>query len=110
MRDFRNTLTHCGLMEIAFEGYNYEFTWENNHEEDTFIESRLDRATASQGWFSIFPSAKVYHLHTDNSDHMPLHLRLNPVSARRYKNNRRRFRFESMWLRSSDLHQVIRDS
>lgn len=45
MQAFRQTLSHCGLVELEFEVYQY--TCMNKHEEETHIEIRLDKGVAS---------------------------------------------------------------
>lgn len=104
---FQSALSYCGLLEVNFVGYR--FTWSNRHEGDAHTEIRLDRATTTQGWHDQFPAAKVHHLYTRNSDHMSILLKLVGVERRRYGQNRKRFRFEAMWLKASDCNQVVSD-
>lgn len=44
MRYMRDTLSHCGLHEIDFEGY--KFTWANNREEERYTQLRLGKDIA----------------------------------------------------------------
>lgn len=58
----------------------------------------------------LFPTAKVKHLFTRNSDHLPILLYLREVSQKRFRQRRRRFRFEAMWLKSEDCAEIVRDN
>lgn len=48
------TLIYCELLEIHYRGYRY--TWTNNRDNENHIELRLDRATATTAWHSLFPT------------------------------------------------------
>lgn len=105
LRDIRCAVDFCGLTDIEFEGY--QFTWSNNQADAQHTELRLDRAAGSADWFEIFPSAKVSHLFTRNSDHRPILLRFRGIPSRRFRHTRKRFRFEAMWVRAEDCQKII---
>ena len=45
MVEFKNTLLHCGLVDMGFSGY--PFTWRNGRQGEAFVEERLDRVVAT---------------------------------------------------------------
>ncbi|XP_065620823.1 uncharacterized protein LOC136063823 [Quercus suber] len=52
MRDFRDTLDECGLMDLGFVGD--KFTWRGKRAAGLVLE-RLDRAVADNRWFALNP-------------------------------------------------------
>ena len=66
MKEFRDVLDECGLMDLGYVGD--KFTWRGKRAGGLVLE-RLDRAVASNGWFPRFPGSKVQHLRTHSSDH-----------------------------------------
>ena len=47
-------------------------TWSNGRESDSFVQACLDRACVTLEWREQFPHAKVTHLHSFYSDHVPI--------------------------------------
>ena len=72
MQAFRDVLDECGFMDLGFIGPM--FTWHKNFA-DYIVWERLDRAVATNDWFSIFSDTKVYHLDATTSDHKALLIR-----------------------------------
>lgn len=70
---------------------------------------RLDRAVASSGWADLFPAAQVHHISTRRSDHDAILVRTNGLTVPTYK-PKRRFMFESMWLRTGECQQIVSDN
>lgn len=101
LRDFRETLTQNNLVDLGFKGYH--FTWTNKRENDTNTKLRLDRAVASPRWKQIF------HLTCRRSDHSPLLARFFNSSQQLFC-PRKSFRFEAVWLKSTECAKVIRGS
>ena len=66
MQAFRDILDECGFMDLGFVGPM--FTWIKHFENYTVWE-RLDRAIATNDWFSMFLDTKVYHLNVTAFDH-----------------------------------------
>jgi hypothetical protein len=90
---FRQAVLDSGLPDIPVEGY--PFTWFKFLGTDRAVEERLDRALANNGWFGLFPNAKLENLVAPASDHYPIFLECSPVV--RPHPNRRNFRFENAW-------------
>ena len=81
MLEFRNTLLHCGLVDLGFNGYR--FTWRNGRGEEAFVEERLDRVVVTIEWSGMFSRAKVSHLSVSYSDHDPILLDMDPPTQPR---------------------------
>jgi hypothetical protein len=90
---FRQAVLDSGLSDIPVDGYPY--TWFKYLGTPHAVEERLDRALANNGWFGLFPNAKLENLIAPASDHYPIFLECSPV-VRSYT-NRRTFRFENAW-------------
>lgn len=60
---------------------------------------------ATLEWLNIFPKAKVFHLTSLVSDHLPLTLRMVPNHRR--KKAKKMSRFEAMWLRDQSCEEVV---
>ena len=100
MRDFRDVLDECGLMDLGFIGE--KFTWRGKRSGGLVLE-RIDRATASNGWFSRFPGTKVHHLPTHSSDHKAILIKLDGITPRQ----NHYFKFEQMWLREDGCKATV---
>ncbi|KAL4625527.1 hypothetical protein ACB092_05G032900 [Castanea dentata] len=85
-KNFRNTLLHCGLVDMGFSGYR--FTWRNGRPGAGFVEERLDRVVATTDWCEIFPRAKVSHLSVSYSDHVPIMLDMTPPTQPRRRRHK----------------------
>ncbi|XP_074305800.1 uncharacterized protein LOC141641022 [Silene latifolia] len=72
MNNFREAVNDCGLRDVVFEGY--EFTFDNGQANEANRQCRLDRAMGNEGWFELFPYARVEHLVREWSDHSPIKL------------------------------------
>ena len=73
-----------------------------------WIRERIDRSFATIEWLNLFPSARLYHLASSDSDHCCLMLRINKrVKCRRSK---KLFRFESMWLKDEKCGDIVKET
>ncbi|CAL1387451.1 unnamed protein product [Linum trigynum] len=70
MGAFTYCLAEAGLLDLGFRGY--PFTWENRRRVGGYIEERLDRFLANDGWRSMKLQARVSHLDLLRSDHRPI--------------------------------------
>ena len=80
----------------------FPFTW-HKHFADYTIWERLDRALATNEWFSMFPGTKVQHLDTTVSDHKPIWI--NPEGMETHF--QKPFRFEQMWMTYKGCGETI---
>ena len=69
MQAFRDILEECGFMDLGFMGS--KFTW-HKHYDNFIVRERLDRAVATNEWFSLFSDTQVHHLDVTTSNHKPL--------------------------------------
>ncbi|KAL0434850.1 UNVERIFIED_CONTAM: hypothetical protein Sradi_0192900 [Sesamum radiatum] len=104
IRNFRNALEHCGLVDVCFTGS--PFTWCNRHKEPDTVYERLDRACSNSAWSQLFPNVSVQHVFVNCSDHTTLSIQLadRPTYAAR---SVRPWRFEAAWLQSSQCESVV---
>ena len=83
---FQQTLLHCGLVDLGFNGYH--FTWRNGRSGAAFVEERLDKVVATSECREMFPRTKVRHIPTSYSNHDPILMDMNPPTQskkRRHK-------------------------
>nr|POF12445.1 hypothetical protein CFP56_44878 [Quercus suber] len=91
MKEFRDVLDECGIINLGYTGD--KFTWKGKRAGGLVLE-RLDRAVASNGWFSRFTGSKVQHLRTHSSDDKAIVIKPEGISPR----PNHPFKFEQMWL------------
>lgn len=77
-----------------------KFTWSNERGHPTL--ELLDRVFSSSEWLLEFPNHVLRPLSSDSSDHCPLLLQLNVLGE-----SKRRFRFESFWVRLPGFCDVV---
>lgn len=107
MVEFRNTLLHCGLIDLGFSGYPY--TWRNGRPDEALVEERLDRACATLVWSELFPTTKVIHLNVSYSNHDPLLLDTAPSTPNHHCGHHIQ-RFEEKWVSHPECEAKIRKS
>ena len=100
MQAFRDILDKCGFMDLDFVGF--PFTWHKNYPNFTIWE-RLDRAVATNEWFSMFASTKVHHLDVTSSDHKALWISPEHMHC----NFQKPFCFEQMWLTDKGCNEIV---
>ena len=74
MKNFIDTINFCRLRDLGFNGL--KFTWIYHQGDGMQIRERLDRALATPDWVNMFPEAKLFHLSSSVSDHLPLVLQM----------------------------------
>lgn len=94
MARFNNAINFCGLRDVGFIGP--KFTWLYQRRDGTQIRARLDRALASQEWFLLFPTARLFHKSSSVSNHSPLLLQFLGKPKRGKK--KKLFYFNFIWL------------
>ena len=106
MLAFRNTLAHCDLIDMGFQGG--KFTWNNGRPGVEFVQERIDRACANQVWRDLFPRSQVFHLSASYSDHIPIMLTIQASSEVKRKRNFPR-RFEEKWASHPECRMVVEE-
>ncbi|XP_042987458.1 uncharacterized protein LOC122315551 [Carya illinoinensis] len=102
---FREALEDGGLFDLGWRDDNY--TWSNNHGDDTLTKERLDRAVANLRWKEMFKEAWVEVLVARCSDHRSLLLSMNQEPAKVWR-GKRLFRYEAKWSLMDDCEEVIK--
>ena len=108
MLAFKETLLHCGLKDLGYQGY--PFTWRNDRPGDTFVEVRLDRACASTEWKGQFPLAKVLHLWVSYSYHNPILLNTHFYAQQGRTRHKHLYQIEEHWVAHQGCEDVIREA
>ncbi|XP_019196029.1 PREDICTED: uncharacterized protein LOC109189860 [Ipomoea nil] len=106
LRGFGEALEDCGLGQIPMIGY--QFTWEKGKGTETWVEEKLDRVVASDGWRALVEGAMVYNILTRRSDHSTLFLDIRPDIGGRAGNQC--FRFEMAWLVDGGCREVVEEA
>jgi hypothetical protein len=106
MQDFRDTLQFCDLHDLGYSGLPW--TYNNKQEGRKNVKVRLDRAVANQAWNNLFSAAKVQHIISSRSDHLPIILQLGKLEVNSLGNTRGRY--ESMWERDETLGSEINEA
>lgn len=109
INEFVSALEDWWVSDLGFVGN--KFTWDNKHEDSSWTRLRLDRGAANSWWRALFPSAKVVHLFSEASDHLPIILDwvgssmggVCPNNCRR----RRIFQFEQKWVKMDECKTLI---
>ncbi|XP_073362313.1 uncharacterized protein [Aegilops tauschii subsp. strangulata] len=117
MERFREALDFCGLEDLGFEGD--KFTWRNNnHRWENYIQQRLDRAVANEGWRSGFGSFRVVNGDPRHSDHRPIIITMEEAGGERSREEeargkgcgRHNFKFEARWLEEQQCDQLVKEA
>jgi hypothetical protein len=104
MAECRDVLTFCDVFYICFT--RVPWTFDNKQKGDRNVKVRLDRAVALTSWSSWFHEARLHHLVSSRSDHVPVLLELcRDESASKPP---RIARYEIMWERDQTLLEEIR--
>ena len=74
MKNFIDTINFCRLCDLGFNGLKFTRTYHQGN--GMQIRERLDRALATPDWVNMFPKAKLFHLSSSVSDHLPLVLQM----------------------------------
>jgi hypothetical protein len=104
---FRNTLSHCDLMDLGYTGSI--FTWSNKHQGSQLIKSRLDRFLANSDWITKFPNYVNNHLARYKSDHCPILLDFSNINRSRATPTTNNFtkKFEQIWTTDAHHKEVV---
>jgi hypothetical protein len=70
MADFRDILAFCDVFNIGFAGAPW--TFDNRQHGDKNVKVSLNRALALTSWSNWFPEARLRHLVSSRSNHVPI--------------------------------------
>lgn len=106
MLDFNNTLSECGLRDIASKGS--PFTWSNKRYGNNLIKERLDKFLCTQDWTKIFKGAVAYNVEVYGSDHLAIVIYTCKHNrwAKKYGWSSR-FHYENFWSCYDDCKNLI---
>jgi hypothetical protein len=103
MEDFRSVLSFCNLHDLGFTGPPW--TFDNKQKGRKNVKARIDRGVASNSWSDLFPHAKLSHIVSSRSDHLPLLLNYESIHVQRKRTVGQRY--EIMWERDPTLQETI---
>lgn len=99
LKEAKNILEDCRLMDIGFEGP--PFTWVKIISENNYVKERLDRGAANMNWLALFLDAIIENQCPYSSDHALISLNLTP----RKSYLPRPFKFEWMWTQDPECRE-----
>ncbi|XP_059075238.1 uncharacterized protein LOC131875198 [Cryptomeria japonica] len=100
-KDFQDFVDKNQLLDVALK--NGTFTWTNRHTGFTKIAERLDQFLVAGDWLAQNIILESTILPLIGSDHFPICLNVSLG----HSEGGHPFRFELMWLRVPDLHDLI---
>jgi hypothetical protein len=106
MSDFRDVFADREVFDLGFSGVPWMF--DNKQAVNGNVKVRLDRVVPSSGWTSWFPGAKVHHLITSRSDHLPVLLDVEPDDQTKVPSGGGQN--EIVWEREPSLPEKIKSS
>lgn len=101
---FREAINDCGLIDLGFVGG--KVTWEKSRGKTDWVQERLDREFANNGWCELFPQAELQVWDVSTSDHLSIFLQLHKQV---YVTRRKHFKFENVWLREDECRQIVQN-
>ena len=101
MAKFRSFIDSNELKEVYMHGRR--FTWSNERDSPTM--TKIDRVLVSVDWELDRPDCLLQALSTGVSDHAPLQL-----TTRATFWPKKRFRFESIWIKLEGFEQTVREA
>ena len=101
MKNFRDVLDECGLMDLGFVGS--KFKWFRNFANGISVRERLDIAVGTMKWCDCFPAMKVILMECGSSNHKPIII--HPCGV--FMKQNKPWRFEQIWLEEVGCHEAI---
>ncbi|XP_074300092.1 uncharacterized protein LOC141631303 [Silene latifolia] len=96
------TIQDCQLSDLSAKGAF--FTWNNKHEHQSKVYSRLDRVFINDDWMDSFSDSYVHFLLEGMFDHCP---GLIYLEAERKKKGSS-FKYYNMWSLAPNYHEIIK--
>ncbi|XP_074282800.1 uncharacterized protein LOC141607350 [Silene latifolia] len=104
MAPMRSMMSDCQLYDMKASGSYY--TWNNKHENESKVYSRIDRVLMNDQWLSTFPEAVATFLPEGLYDHCPCLIRTDAM----YVNRKASFKYYNMWALSDDFASTVESS
>lgn len=101
MAPFRTCVERRELQDIKVAG-NF-FTWNNKHEGDKRVYSRIDRVMANEKWLEHFDNVEAFFMNEGEFDLCPGIVRVYSE----FKNGKKPFRFFNMWCSAQDYSKRV---
>ena len=79
MQAFRDILDECGYMNHGFVGSKFT---SHKHFDNFIVWERLDRAVATNEWYSLFSDTQVHRIDVTTSDLKPLLINPNGMECK----------------------------
>ncbi|XP_074277442.1 uncharacterized protein LOC141601077 [Silene latifolia] len=99
----RSMMSGCNLHELKVTGSYY--TWNNKHENDTKVYSRLDRVIVNDDWIISYPDSVALFLPEGLYDHCPCVITL----TEKYMRKKSAFKYFNMWSMAANFSEVVKE-
>ncbi|XP_074277279.1 uncharacterized protein LOC141600921 [Silene latifolia] len=99
----RNMMSGCNLHELKVTGSYY--TWNNKHENDTKVYSRLDRVIVNDEWIISNPDSVAQFLPEGLYNHCPYVITLTENHMRK----KPAFKYFNMWSMAANFSDVVKE-
>ncbi|XP_072075672.1 uncharacterized protein [Arachis hypogaea] len=103
MTAFNSFIDDNSFLDLGMVGR--PFTWSNRRRGQELIQERLDRVLATLEWCESYPTATVFRLQEDSSDHAPLLLDSNPPMEK----TKCRFKFQEKWCWNAEVRGIVEE-
>ncbi|XP_074277626.1 uncharacterized protein LOC141601261 [Silene latifolia] len=101
IRPFQQCLLHCELTDIKAIGSYY--TWNNKHDVDTRVYSRIDRCLINADWMNVYPDSYAFFMPEGEFDHCPCVIRFCGDDIKR----KPAFKYFNMWALDPNFKQIV---
>ncbi|XP_074298451.1 uncharacterized protein LOC141629330 [Silene latifolia] len=99
----RSMMSDCNLHELKVTGSYY--TWNNKHENDTKVYSRLDRVIVNDDWILSYPDSMARFCTKGLYDHCPCVINLTENHIRK----KSAFKYFNMWSMAANFSEVVKE-
>lgn len=104
IRDFKNCLDTCGLVDMGFT--SQKFSWFNKRANGQAVFQRIDRFVGNVKFMDLFPDAVISHLPRIKSGHNLILFSSKPFWL---SHQPRPFRCERIWISQPDFISLARN-
>ncbi|XP_074305914.1 uncharacterized protein LOC141641139 [Silene latifolia] len=101
MRAMPMAICDCELYDLNSTGSFY--TWNNKHEYEEKVYSRIDRVFINEEWLNLFPGSVAHFLPEGLYDHCPCVVRFDEAAIKRKAS----FKYYNMWSKAQGFEELI---